>query len=64
MNQKQRENVAKYLYDCSKLILSIAVIGNLLSLHKNYSFDLLWGALSGPVFFLGAYFLDGWGVQS
>lgn len=31
MNQKQIDNLSKYCYDVSKLILGFAVVGNLLS---------------------------------
>jgi hypothetical protein len=59
MKKKQRENLAKYFYDVSKIVFSLAVLGNYLSKER---FDLI--TFLGGVFFAGltfacAYLLDG-----
>ena len=59
MKQKQRENVAKFMYDISKVVFSVAVIGNVLTPHKNYSWDLAWGVVSGVLFFIIGFWIDG-----
>ena len=41
VNQKQRENLAKYLYDLSKIIFATVVIGKLLD-PRAFSL-LIWG---------------------
>lgn len=59
MKQKQRENVSKFMYDISKVVFSVAVIGNVLTPHKSYSWDLLWGFLIGVMFFTVGFWIDG-----
>ena len=54
MNQRQRENTARYLYDLSKIVLATAVVGNLIA---GKSFDVLISLIGSPI----AYLLFWWG---
>ena len=54
LNKRQRENTAKYLYDSSKIVLTIAVISNIFSermdliallLGSLIALNLYWAAL-------------------
>lgn len=58
MKPRQRENTAKYLYDISKGIVLVTVVGTLVTGQWNF-FTLLIGAIAALVFFLWAYWLDG-----
>ena len=63
MVQGQRENVAKYLYDMSKIVLATTVIGNL-SAWKDFDIlALAIGASGGYILFWWGYVLDGKGGQ-
>lgn len=57
MNKKQRENTAKYLYDISKGIALLAVVGNLVQ-GKWDILSLIFGVSTSIMFFIGAYLLE------
>jgi uncharacterized membrane protein len=57
MNKMQRENLAKYAYDVSKLVLGGFVIANILS--ETFSLRVLSvGILVAIVFLVLGYFLN------
>lgn len=58
MNKKQRENTAKYLYDISKGVALVAVIGNIVKDQWNIS-NLIIGLLAATAFFIWGYVIDG-----
>jgi len=58
MNKKQRENTAKYLYDISKGIALVAVIGNIVKDQWNIS-NLIIGLLAAIGFFIWGYVING-----
>ncbi len=58
MNKKQRENTAKYLYDISKGIALVAVVGNIVKDQWNIS-NLIIGLLAAIGFFIWSYVIDG-----
>lgn len=60
MTPRQRENAAKYLYDISKGIALVTVVGTLATGQWNF-LTLLIGTIAALVFFLWAYWLDGGG---
>ncbi|MCP4575359.1 MAG: hypothetical protein GY846_03620 [Deltaproteobacteria bacterium] len=53
MNKKQSENTAKYLYDMSKGIALVAVIGNIVREEWNIS-NVIIGLLAAAGFLYGA----------
>ena len=57
MNRKQIDNLSKLCYDITKLVLGIAVIGNIVS-DKFYLKAILIGLLTGIVFLFIGYMLD------
>jgi len=59
MSQRQRESLAKYLYDLSKIVFATAVVGNVLAWKQLNVVALLIGGTVGGVFFWWAYRLDG-----
>jgi len=58
MNKKQRENTAKYLYDISKGVALVAVIGNVVKDQWSIS-NLIIGLLAAIGFFIWGYVIDG-----
>jgi len=57
MNKKQIDNLSKYCYDVSKLVMGIAVVGNLVS--DKSSLHALWiGFSAGIVFLMIGHFID------
>ena len=58
MNERQRENTAKYLYDISKGIALVAVVGNIVKDHWNLP-NLFIGLFAALVFFSWGYLIDG-----
>ena len=58
MNKKQSENTAKYLYDMSKGIALVAVIGNIVREEWNIS-NVIIGLLAAVGFFIWGYPIDG-----
>jgi hypothetical protein len=58
MKQNQRENTAKYLFDISKGVALVAVIGNIVKDQWNIS-NLIIGLLAAIAFFIWGYVVDG-----
>jgi hypothetical protein len=58
MNKKQRESVSKYLYDISKGIFLIVVVGNLMK-DKWDILSIIVGIWATIVFFLWSYIIEG-----
>ncbi|MBI3814850.1 MAG: hypothetical protein HY279_10375 [Nitrospinae bacterium] len=61
MTKKQRESVSKYLYDISKGIFLIVVVGNFMKGEWDI-FSITTGIWAAIVFFLWAYIIEG-GVE-
>ena len=59
MTQKQRESVAKYLYDVSKLSYTGLVLYGFLREGGPSIIPIIIGAICGTVAFLLAYSLEG-----
>lgn len=59
MTQRQRENLAKYLYDLSKVLFATAVVGNLIAGARFDVISFLCGGIVGTSFLGWGYFLDG-----
>ena len=57
MNIKQIDNLSKLCYDITKLVLGIAVIGNLVS-DTFYLKAILIGVITGVAFLFIGYMLD------
>ena len=58
MNNKQRENTAKYLYDISKVVFTFSVIAN--AVAKDFNATIFWlGLFVAALLFFFAYILDG-----
>jgi hypothetical protein len=58
MNKKQRENTARYLYDISKGIALVAIVGNMVKSQWNIS-NLIIGPFAATGFFIWGYVIDG-----
>ncbi len=57
MNNRQRENLAKYAYDMSKLMIAVPVLGNLLA--PEFSDLAFWtGLATATGSLVVAYLLD------
>ena len=57
MNKKQRENLARYAYDISKIMVAVPVLGNALS--AGFSLRAFWlGIVAAIVFLVVALLLD------
>ena len=61
MTQRQRESIAKYLYDLSKIIFAAAVVGNLLAVERFNMLSFVLGGLTSFVCLEWGYALDGEG---
>ena len=59
MTHRQRESVAKYLYDASKIVLATAVMGNLVARGPFDVITLMAGAVTAASCFGCAYTLEG-----
>ena len=59
MTQKQRENLAKYLYDLSKIVFATTGVGNILAWKQLNVIALILGGLAAGVFLWWGYNLDG-----
>lgn len=59
MIQRQRENLAKYLYDLSKILVATAVIGNLMAWKQLNVIILILGGVTALGFLWWGYVLDG-----
>ena len=57
MNVRQRENVAKYLYDMSKGVALLAVVGSLVQGKRDF-WSLVLGTMGATLFFVSAYYLE------
>jgi len=58
MTVRQRESAAKYCYDLSKIVVTVAVVTNVFSKHyQPLNFWLGMGV--GVVFYVAGYLLDG-----
>jgi len=57
MTKKQRESAAKYLYDISKGIALLAVVGNIVK-GKWSLLTLFFGISSSVIFFIVAFMLE------
>ncbi len=58
MNKHQRISTAKYLYDMSKGVALLAIVGNIVQ-GKWVMLDLVAGFVSTLIFFIFAYILEG-----
>lgn len=56
---RQRDSIAKYLYDMSKVVLTFSVVANLASGERFDVWLLGVGLLSGLAILAGAYLMDG-----
>ena len=57
MNDKQRENTAKYLYDLSKIVFTFCAVANAVS--KEFNSRIFWlGLFAAAFLFFFAYSLD------
>ena len=61
MVQHQRENLAKYLYDLSKIVFATAVVGNLIAGRRINMLALMIGGSISYLCFWWGYLLDGIG---
>jgi len=59
MTQHQRENLAKYLYDLSKILFATAVLGNLIASGPFDVITFAWGTLTTGLFLYWGYKLNG-----
>ena len=59
MTQRQRENIAKYLYDLSKIVFATAVLGNLIAGKQFDVVSLIWGTAGTWLLSWWGYVLDG-----
>ncbi|MBW8050595.1 MAG: hypothetical protein FVQ77_09695 [Cytophagales bacterium] len=57
MNKKQRENAAKYLYDISKGIFLMTVVGSFVNQEINL-YMIILGSWAAIIFFNWAFRLD------
>lgn len=62
MNKTQRQNTAKYLYDLSKIILTISAVTNYFS-EKFNPVNFWIGVIFAFGLYLLAYYLDGKGEE-
>jgi hypothetical protein len=57
MIKRQRENLAKYCYDISKIMVAVPVIGNIMS--DRFSLLVFWaGIIGADIFLILGHFLD------
>ncbi len=57
MNKKQIDNLSKYCYDMSKLLMGLAVVGNILSDKPSWK-ALIIGLASAFILIFVGYLLD------
>lgn len=57
LNKKQIDNISKYCYDISKLVMGLAVIGNVVS-DQFSIINFLIGLSVACVFFIMGVFID------
>lgn len=58
MSPRRWQNVAKYFYDISKVIIAVAVISPLFDKHGFNWEDMVLGATAGFLLFCAALLLD------
>lgn len=58
VNQRQRESVARYLYDLSKIVFATAVVGNLVAWENFNVINLVLGGITVWVFLKWGLSLD------
>ncbi|MEW6246833.1 MAG: DUF6722 family protein [Nitrospirota bacterium] len=57
MTQRQRENLARYAYDVSKIMVAVPILGN--SLSEHFSLTAFWlGIAAATIFLLLGFLLD------
>ncbi len=58
MNKKQRESISKYLYDISKGIVLLAIVGNLIK--EKWDFPaIIFGSIATFLTFICAFIIEG-----
>lgn len=57
MNKKQRESTAKYLYDISKGIALLSIVGNLLKERWDIP-AIIFGGIAAVITFIIAFFIE------
>ena len=57
--EKQKDNLAKFLYDLCKIVLAVAVLGPAVSLSIFSYAAMLGGLAVAGAAFVFAYYLDG-----
>jgi hypothetical protein len=57
--QKQRDNLAKFLYDVAKIVLTIAVIAPVVNFSVFSYLTMIGGIVAAAIFFSAAFMLDG-----
>ena len=58
MTVRQRESAAKYCYDLSKIVVTVAVVTNAFS-DRYQLLNFMFGVLFGAGLYAVGYFLDG-----
>lgn len=58
MTQRQRENIARYLYDLSKILVAAAVVGNLIAWQRFDMVSFLLGGTAALICFWWGFKLD------
>ena len=58
MNKKQRKSTASYLYDISKGIAIVAIVGNIVQ-GKTDVTSIVFGIAGVIIFFIIAYIIEG-----
>lgn len=59
MNDRQRQSAAKYLYDVSKITLTVSVIGNIASKERFELWIVGWGLVGTLLTYVAAYLIEG-----
>ena len=59
MTKQQRKNSAKYFYDISKVVFTLAILGNLLAWEKFNAVAFCFGMFGAVATFMFAYLIDG-----
>lgn len=63
MTKEQQQNLAKYLYDISKIIFATIVLGPLIQPVSFKIWIIMSGIIATIIILLFAYLLDGWRKQ-
>lgn len=56
--EKQKDNLAKYLYDISKIVFAVAVIGPIAKPESINKYVLIFGLSAAIIFFIFASIID------